>query len=78
MAKVYTVIKTHRGKEREITGTMEELIKYFKYTLDSGYSWNHKINTNPKTGKSLVTQLNKCVDELQGGYSRDFYDLKEI
>jgi hypothetical protein len=75
--KEYTIIKTHRGREREITNTLPELIDYFSYTLLCGNSWNSKIPTNPKTIKSLVSALNRSVKETQGGcYDRDYYELK--
>ena len=43
-SKIFTIIKTRRGKDRETTGTLEELINYFSYTLECGNSWNKKIN----------------------------------
>ena len=75
-AKTYTIIKTRHGNNREITGTLEELTKYFKYTLECGNSWNPKIPTQPKTIKSLISALTKSVYELQGNcYSQDSYRL---
>lgn len=52
-------------KERTVSGTMEELIEYFSYTLEKGASWqyekgNKKINRNPKTIASLVSNLNNA------------------
>lgn len=66
-AKTYTVITHRRGRETEVTRTLPELVEYFRYTLESGHSYNPKINKNPKTFKGLITALNKAVDELQGG-----------
>ena len=68
MKKVYT-IKTSTyglGKTRttEKTGTLEELIAYHRYTLESGNSYNPKINTNPKTIRGLVSALSKSLDEI--------------
>lgn len=74
--KTYTVIKHRRGRTNEVTRTLPELIEYFKYTLDSGASYNPKINTNPKTVKGLVSALNKATDELQAGsFDPNFYEV---
>ena len=82
--KEYTIICHHRGRETEYTGTIEHLVtKVFGYTLECGASWyGHigcvKVNTNPKTGKSLVTALNNAVYNTQAAcYNRDYYELKE-
>ena len=75
--KEYTIVKNHRDKEREVTGTLEYLIDYFSYTLKAGNSYNPKINTNPTTAISLVSNLNKSIAEIQrGSYSPDDYELK--
>ena len=82
--KQYTIISHHRGRATEYTGTLEHLIHdVFGYTLEAGksYEWEkgaRKVNTNPKTGKGLVTALNNAVENTQGGcYNRDWYELKE-
>ena len=82
--KEYTIISHHRGRATEYTGTLEHLIKdVFGYTLEAGksYEWEQgarKVNTNPKSGKGLVTALNNAVENTQGGcYNRDGYELKE-
>lgn len=81
MSKTYTVTKT-RGRnsvESNYTGTVEELVATFSYTLECGNSWNPKINRNPKTVKALVTALNKSVQETQGAcYSQDSYELATV
>jgi len=78
MAKQITIIKTRRGSESPYTGTLEELVKTFSYTLECGNSWNPKINRNPKTAKGLVSALNKSVAETQGScYDPDYYELAE-
>ena len=75
--KEYTIIQTRRGRESEITGTLTELVEYFKYTLECGNSWNPKINTNPKTIRGLMSAIDKSIQETQGGsYSQDMYQLK--
>ena len=77
--KTYTIIKTRKGKQNEQSGTLEELIKYFGYTLLCGNSWNSKISIRPKSIKALVNNLNKSVSETQGScYEPDYYELKEI
>ena len=77
-AKTFTVIKTRRGQQTEITDTVENLVERFGYTLECGNSWNSKINRNPKTAASLITALNKSVAETQGScYDPDHYELKK-
>lgn len=49
------------------TGTLLELIKLYKYTLECGQSWEHekgnkKINCNPKTINQLIKNLNNAVN----------------
>lgn len=76
--KTYTITKTRtrNNTTTTATGTVEELVKNFKYTLECGNSWNSKINTNPKTAKALVNALNKSVAETQGScYYPDHYEL---
>lgn len=77
-AKEYTIIKTRRNRESEVTGTLPELVDYFKYTLECGNSWNPKINKAPKTIRGLLSSLDKSVQETQGGsYTQDSYRLKD-
>ena len=63
--KVYTIKKTRKGHETIIENTLPELIKYFKYTFEVGKSWNNKINDNPKTITSFVSNLQKSFEELE-------------
>lgn len=80
--KEYTIVRYHRGRTQEYTGTLEHLVDVFKYTLTCGASWSscsgcRKVNTNPKSVKSLVTALNNAVGNTQGScYERDSYELK--
>jgi len=75
---IHTIIKTRRGQSKEISGTVEELTSYFSYTLLVGHSYNSKISKNPRTAKSLVSNLNKAVAEkMRGSYDPDHYTLKE-
>jgi hypothetical protein len=83
MSKEITIIKTRNGKDSEIVGTVEDLVNnYFGYTLEVGQSWerekgNKKINLNPKSGKSLVTNLNNAVtNSAANGYSSTYFTLK--
>jgi len=87
MAKEITIIKTsiktRNGNDSEIVGTVEYLVNsYFGYTLEVGQSWEHekgnrKINRNPKSGKSLVDNLNKAVtNSAANGYSSTYFRLK--
>ena len=82
--KTYTIIKTHNEKTYETTGTITELVEYFSYTLKSGASYNgqkgcKKVNTEPKTIKSLITALQNAVYNTQGScYNQDSYDYTEV
>ena len=84
--KVYTIKITRVGfvsrPPRETSGTLEELIQYFKYTLEVGESYerekgNYKINTNPKSAKTLVTNLNKAAHNRGRRYQSEYYELVE-
>lgn len=75
--KLIALIKTHRDRRTLWVGTLAQMTDAFSYTLECGNSWNHKIKTarEIKTLKSLVSNLNKSVDETQGGcFDRDFYE----
>ena len=76
MPKIYYVKKYHRGHYTIIKGTIENLILgYFGYALDCGHSWNSKINPEPKTYKSLISNLNKSFHETQGScYDPDYVE----
>ena len=69
--KTYTIRSHHASSiiapshARDYTGTLEELIGIFKYTLECGNSWNNKIPLYPKSGKSLVNALNKSAQECR-------------
>lgn len=81
--KTYTVRTTKmrmRGENRvyEKTGTLEELINCFGYTLEIGNSWNSKINRNPKTIKSFISNLQKAYEEKEAScYDRTSVELVE-
>ena len=64
------------------TGTLEHLVnEVFGYTLEVGASYAHekgnkKINRNPKTGTSLVTNLNNAVsNSAANGCASKYYEL---
>ena len=73
--KTYYVKKYHRGRRTVVKGTIEQLVRYFGYTLECGNSWNSKIKTNPTTYKSLISNLNKSYYETQGScFDQDYVD----
>jgi len=73
--KTYYINKYHRGHKTIVKGTLNELVSYFGYTLDCGHSWNNRINPEPKTYKSLISNLNKSYHETQGScYDQDYVD----
>lgn len=75
-AKYYYVKKYHRGHYTIVKGTIDQLVhNYFGYTLDCGASWNSKINSEPKTYKSLISNLNKSYHETMGScFDQDFVE----
>ena len=79
--KQYTVMIHSRRNDRQVTGTIPELIEYFSYTLLKGHSWenepgNKKINMAPKTAASLITNLNRAEDNAAcNGCGSTWYSL---
>jgi len=71
----------HKSRYYYQTGTLAELIKAYKYTLECGQSWerekgNKKINTNPKTILQLIRNLNNAKNNsAANGYSGTFYKV---
>ena len=58
--------------------TVEEAINYYGYTLECGASWQHergnkKINRNPKTIASLITNLNNASNNSARNGCGDYY-----
>ena len=80
--KTFTIITNRKGRETEHSGTLLELIKYHKYTLEVGRSWEHedgnsKINENPKGIKSLIKNINNATQNAAAnGYSSTYYTQK--
>jgi hypothetical protein len=70
--KIYTIQtrKSYCRVQREdsvnvTTGTIEELSKYFGYTLEIGNSWNRKIKRYPTTIKALEKNLQMSYEEKE-------------
>ena len=87
MAKVkkFQITQTNsRGSVTSYEGTVAELTQMFSYSLDCGKSWEHekgnkKINTQPKTIKSLVTNIeNAKNNSAANGFAGFSYDYSEI
>lgn len=84
--QTYTIIRTsHRSNSSfELIGSLEELIKYFSDILECGASHsskkgNSKINLTPKTIKSLISNINKAVNNsAENGHAGVSYTLKEF
>lgn len=70
--KKLSVIEVSNITDRQtaITGTMPELLVYFKSILESGAACRgagtRKINTNPDDLRKLVTSLNNAKRNLTG------------
>ena len=76
--KVQTTKSRRSGEDRVnvVERTLGELIEYFSYTLEIGNSWNKKINRNPKTIKSFVSNLQKSYEEQEAScYDRTHVEL---
>jgi len=77
--KIYKILKTRKGRETIVEGTLDYLKSYFGYTLEVGRSWDCKIK-HPKdinTIKSFITNLKKSFDQAEGGYDRTSIELIE-
>lgn len=85
--KVYKLKVTRSGtfsgriSETIVEGTLDYLRQYFSYTLEVGQSWQHergnkKINRNPKTIKSLITNVMNAKDNAaRNGYGGYYIEL---
>lgn len=72
----FTIKCTDDKRVKEVSGTLDYLINYFSYTLEVGNSWNKKINRNPKTIKSFITNLQNAYSEKEAAcYNRTFIEL---
>jgi hypothetical protein len=78
---VHTIDCERKGRTRSQTGTLAELIEYYRYTLETGKSYerergNSKINLNPKTIDQLVKNLNNAKsNSAANGYSSEYYSV---
>lgn len=76
MQKSYKIQITRKDRDTIKEGTVEELTNYFSYTLEIGNSWNKKINKNPKTIKSLITNVQNSYYEKEAScYERTYIQL---
>lgn len=70
--KQLSIIEVSHITDRQtaITGTLPELLVYFKSVLESGAACTgrgtRRINTNPDNLRSLITMLNKAKRNLTG------------
>ena len=89
MAKVekrFVITYTKPMSGREYTSrplTLAEAIEYFGYTLEVGASWQHekgnkKINRNPTTIKSLISNLNNASNNSARNGCGDYYVAEEF
>lgn len=63
--------------------TLAEAVEYYAYTLECGASWQHergkkKINRNPKSIKSLITNLNNASNNTARNGCGGYYTAKEV
>jgi len=83
-AKTFAVIIERKGRERKQTGTLEELTKYFSYTLEKGASYQHekgnrKIHRQPKTFIALLNNLNAAENNAAAnGCGSTYYLAGEV
>ena len=77
--KEYTIITSRNGRDTEFTGTIERLAnEVFGYTLEIGQSYNPKINRNPTTIRSLLSNLQKSYEKKEACcYERTSVRLKK-
>lgn len=62
--------------------TVAEAVEYFGYTLECGASYAHergnkKVNCNPTTIKSLITNLNNASNNSAANGCGDMYSAQE-
>ncbi len=74
--KTYRVTHNYLHGRGVHTGTIQELVEKFSYTLVAGHSWDASIKTNPKTAQGLVNALNKAATARRCYY--DSYYIEEV
>ena len=85
-AKRYIITYTRPFSGRSYASrplTVAEAVDYFGYTLEVGASWAHekgnrKINRNPTTIKSLITNLNNASNNAARNGCGDYYEAEEF
>jgi len=93
MARLPKVFKVQESKSGRFggetrtynqVGTLERLVKAYSYSLEVGQSWEHekgnkKINRNPKSIKTLVSNLyNAKNNAAANGYSGSRFEQVEL
>jgi len=83
-AKVYKIQETKHSYKRDRIytqiGTLEELVRAYSYTLDTGKSYenergNKKIKVNPKSINTLLKNLyNAKNNSAANGYSGCYFE----
>ncbi len=84
-AKRYIITHTRPMSGRSYNSrplTLEEAVNYYSHTLECGASWSHekgnkKINCNPKSIKSLITNLNNASNNSARNGCGDYYNAVE-
>lgn len=84
-AKKYIITYTRPYTGRSYTSrplTVEEAVRYYSYTLSCGAGYQHergnkKINCQPKTIKSLITNLNNASNNSAANGCGDYYTYRE-
>jgi hypothetical protein len=85
MAKRYIITHTRPMSGRSYTSrplTLAEAVGYYGYALECGASWSHeqgnrRINRNPATIKSLITNLNNASNNTARNGCGDYYTVEE-
>ena len=80
-AKRYVITYTRPMSDRSYKSrplTVEEAVEYYGYTLECGASYEHekgnkRINRNPKTIASLITNLNNASNNSARNGCGDHY-----
>ena len=83
MSKTFKIARTsyRNSSVTVLSGTVEEITKACSYTLSCGASYSHekgnrKINQNPKTITSLISNLNNAVNNsAANGYAGVTYAM---
>jgi hypothetical protein len=86
MSKQFIITHTRPMSGRSYSShplTVAEAVDYYGYTLEVGASWSHekgnkKINRNPKTISSLITNLNNASDNAARNGCGDYYTAKAV